>query len=360
MKVGIITFHFARNYGAMLQAYGLQEYLKSVGHEVYMVDYRPAYKSMVYKKNNYRDWVSRNPLQCVKRLYRYLKYKKIRNARWDGFTNFALRNFHLYPYTDGEDFHCFDAIFIGSDQVWSPAHTGNRFDDLMFGVGIKCRTISYAPSCSFSHLSDEQKEYFQSHLDAMTAISVREDILKKMLQPLTRHDISTVVDPTLLAGKSVFESIALPIKAAKPYIVVYEIRQHDDVYLMAKDIAKQLDADVVELTNGLGTFHRKSMDEACTPEKFLGYIKNAACVITTSFHGTAFSILFERPFYTVLQDSSADNRMIHLLYSVGLQSRAVPMGKHVNFDAPDFKEAKLRIETAIKESENFISNSLNL
>ena len=137
-------------------------------------------------------------------------------------------------------------------------------------------------------LTEEQADYMRRHLDAMTAVSTRERKFKDLLQPLTKKEISVVVDPTILAGRYVFEKLAATIECTRPYVLVYEIKQHDNVYRIATDLAEQLNADIVELTDGMLNYHRKTMKEGASPEEFLGYFKNALCVVTTSFHGTVF------------------------------------------------------------------------
>lgn len=359
MKIGIITFYCSHNYGAMLQTYGLQEYLKSLGHEVFVIDFKPIYKIKTYKKSSYRYWLSRNPKMCFKRLVDYIKSKHRRNARWNNFNAFMNNRLDLYPYHKGKDFSEFDAIFIGSDQVWSAFHTGGEYDDIMFGVGFKCKVISYAPSCTSTSLNKQQKDYFRSHLDNLTAISVREEVFKNALQPLTNKTISVVLDPTFLAGVDVFNKISTPIEYKKPYIVLYEIIGYKQVHEIASHIAKQLDAEIIELTNGISNKHNDATvkDEA-SPEQFLGYIKNATCVVTTSFHGTAFSILFQKPFYTVLQGTSADNRMINLLSKLGLQERMVAMDEKPIFSVPDYFSSNHNLSLLETESKEFIYNSL--
>lgn len=358
MKVGIITFHSAHNYGAMLQAYGLQEFLKSIGHETYMIDYRPDYITKCYLKDNNRDWISKNPYLCIKRLWNYIRLRNIRHRRWDAFNQFVEQRFNLYHYISGDDFHEFDAVFIGSDQIWSANHTGGHYDNIMFGSDFKCKAISYAPSCSQLSLAEEQKKYLAEHLDGMTAISVREQDFKNILQPLTHKNISVVVDPSLLAGKEVFDKIASSINRSRPYVLIYEIAQHENVYRIAQEIAQQLDADIIELTNGMLNFHRKTMHEDASPEDFLGYIKHAACVVTTSFHGTAFSLLYRVPFYMVKQGSAADIRMEFLLKKFGLEKRIVEMNDAPIFSRPNFQVFDIKSKDAISSSKEFVINSL--
>lgn len=359
MKIGIITFHFARNYGATLQAYGLQEYLKTLGHDVYMIDYRPQYLLKHFQRDSVRMWLSKNPYMCIKRWWSYMRTRKIRHQRHDGFVSFVNHYQRLYPYRNDEDFHSFDAVFIGSDQVWSPLHTGGQYDDVMFGTGFKCKAISYAPSCSQACLSYDQRDYLRNHLDNLYAISVREQHFKEILQPLTGKNIHVVVDPSLLAGRHIFEKIATPIKRTKPYVLIYEIVPHQQVRRIAWEIAAQLNADVIELTNGMLGYHLKNMDEGASPEKFLGYIKEASCVVTTSFHGTAFSLLFQTSFYMVKQNSSVDDRMNNLLKMLELRERMISMDAKVNFEKIDFMPVIPRLEEYRHNSISFIEESLN-
>lgn len=359
IKLGILTFHSAHNYGATLQAYGLQEFLRSLGHEVCIIDYRPAYITKDYLRDSCKYWLSRNPKMCLKRLINYVRYAGVRHARWENFNKFIENKLSLYPYLPGMDFHEFDAVFIGSDQVWSPYHTGGQYDEIFFGVGFKCKAISYAPSCSQSSLTEEQKERLTVLLGNLTSISVREHGFKRLLTPLTTQNISVVVDPSLLAGKKAYDKIAASIQRNKPYIVVYEIKPHKQVYDMACEIANQLNAEVVELTNGVRNFHREGMFEATSPEEFLGYIKNASCVITTSFHGTAFSLLFHTPFYVVRQGNDADLRMESLLDFLNLRNRLIKMSDSPVFTAVDMDNPDVALQALRETSQNFIIENLS-
>lgn len=360
MKLGILTFHSAHNYGATLQAYGLYKYLEQQGHETYVIDYRPDYITNSYLKDGCRQWLSRNVILCIKRILYYIRYRKIRHKRWEGFNQFINTRFNFYPYSQNDDFSYFDAVFIGSDQVWSPYHTGGQYDPVLFGKGFKCKVISYAPSTSQAELSDEQKAKLRDLLQSVTCISTREDKFKDLLMPLTGKSISVVVDPTLLAGRNVFDKIAAPVHRSKPYILVYEIKPHKEVYEKAQGLAKQLNADIVELTNGMLGYHRDTMDEAASPEMFLGYIKNAACVVTTSFHGTAFSILFHTPFYVVRQGNDADIRMENLLNKCNLASRLIDMNSSVSFSSVDYDAITAKVKGINEDSKRFVNAVLSV
>lgn len=360
MKLGILTFHSAHNYGAVLQAFGLQEYLRSRGHDALVIDYRPGYITNCYPKDGSAFWKNSNLKECISGLYNYYVHSDIRHRRWDNFEHFISSRLNLYPYRAGMDFHEFDAVFIGSDQVWSKAHTGGHYDPMFFGEGFKCKVIPYAPSCTSLSLSDEDKAFFKQHLDQMTAVSVRERQLKEVLQPLAQKEITVVVDPSLLAGRECFDTISADIKRKRPYILIYEIFGHPEVYRTAKVLAKRMDADIVELVNGMRSYHRSSMREDASPEEFLGYIKHAACVLTSSFHGTAFSLMFNTPFYTVLQGTAADNRMTSLLESINMRNRTIEMGVIPDEVSP-INNRPADIDNILrKPSEDFIKRALSL
>lgn len=360
MKVGILTFHSAHNYGAVLQAYGLQEYLRSAGLDAYIIDYRPDYITKVYPAKGRTFWLSKNPKWLIKGIYAYIAFRKIRLGRWNAFNRFISTRLRLYPYTPGMDFHEFDAVFIGSDQVWSAPHTGGTFDKLYFGEDFKCKVFPYAPSCTGLVWTDKEKEFLSKHLDAMTAISVRETQFKEVLQPLTKKDISIVVDPTLLAGRKHFEKLAVPINQKRPYILIYNIGIHPEVLEMAKAMAKNIGGDVIELGNGIGRYRRKTMREDASLEEFLGYIKNAACVLTTSFHGTAFSLMFHTPFYTVLQHSAADNRMTSLLSALNMEDRLINKGDIPTITPLNDELLDENLKKLTQASEEFIANAIQI
>lgn len=304
--------------------------------------------------------MSRSIGYSARALATYLTTSKIRHARWDNFEKFISTCLNLYPYKPGMDFHEFDAVFIGSDQVWSKAHTGGQFDPILFGEGFKCKVIPYAPSSIDLNFTNDEKEFLSEHLDKMTAVSVREPKMKEVLQPLTKNPISVVVDPSLLAGSDCFEPIATDVKLKRPYVLIYEINGHPQVYKAAKMIADSIGGEVVELTNGMRGYHKKYMHEDASPEEFVGYFKHAACVLTTSFHGTAFSLMFHKPFYTVLQGSSVDDRMVQLLRTLHLENRTIKMGDTPQLEPLDANKLQSALDVLTLASKEFINYALNI
>lgn len=361
MKIGINTFHCAHNYGAVLQAYGLQEYLRSLGAEVYIIDYRPKYLTRPYHPLNIRLWLAKSLSKTLKKFFTEFVLYWVRRRRYNAFNKFIIDRLNLYPYTAELDYSEFDAIFLGSDQIWNPRISGGNFDKFFFGEGAKCKVISYAASMGAEELTDYQKTYYTDNLHKLTEIGVREDSLNKLLQPLTKKRIYTTIDPTLLAGRDIFENIAKNPNIKKPYILVYEVASYPETLRMAQHIATQIDAEIVYLMSSFRSAKNLSIkDLDASPDEFVGYIKNAACVVTTSFHGTAFSIIFNRPFYTIRQNNKADTRAHSLLNRIGLLDRFVDLTALPTLTDVNYIDINVLLQNEIRSSREFISNSLSV
>lgn len=359
MKIGILTFHCAHNYGAVIQCYGLQQYLKSLGHEVCVIDYRPQYFDF-YKIFKVTISNSSNFKTYLKGKIRELIIGNVQKRRFHAFEDFIEQKLHLVPYIENYDYSDYDAVILGSDQIWNPNITGGNYDEEFFGSNAKCKIISYAASSKSLCLTEEQKDYFKSHLPKIDSISVRETSLKNQLQPLTSQPIATVIDPSLLPDVSVYDDLCSPIKHKRPYVLVYEVKRHEDTYRFAKEIAQSLDADVIELLSGVSyNLLNKNLIQSGGPIEFLSYIKNATCVVTTSFHGMALSLKFQKDFYSLRQGTNADLRAESLLTKIGMLERFVPLSSSVKFSKIDYTKYSANLVSEISHSKDFITNSLN-
>ena len=339
MKIGVLTFHCAHSYGAVLQAFGLQEYLKSGGNDVEIIDYRPEYMTCGYgafplpylrgislkeKVKRLADWGVRLPFR--------IKDAPARIARRRGFEAFisgrlALSRERFFRRDTVArhvaDAHC-DALVFGSDQIWSPAHT-NGGDAVFLGdfpVPAGTRKIAYAASAGAASATLGENPKFVDALKNFDAISVREANLAESLQPKTDKEISVTVDPTLLVDRAVWEQLAdAPAPRKRPYVLVYQVSYRAEADRVAQELATQLGADVVSIWSG-GVHAGTEKTE--TPEQFVGWFRDAACVVTTSFHGTAFGLIFEKPLYYVGCGAAGENRPRQILGALGLTERIVP------------------------------------
>ncbi|HJA14246.1 MAG TPA: polysaccharide pyruvyl transferase family protein [Candidatus Butyricimonas faecavium] len=321
MKIGILTFHCAHNYGAMLQCYALQEYMKRHRHEVYVIDYRPNYLLKGYLRHSFRHWCSKNPLRAIKKLISEPLLYRDRGIRWDAFDEFMKTKFNLYPYDPLSDYSDFDLLLLGSDQIWSYSITGGQFDPVFFGQGFKCCKVTYAASMSPILLSDRDRKTLSCYLHNIDVISVREAALAEEIHTFVDNEIRVVCDPVFLLENEEWENFCIPLTIKRPYVLCYNIQESEDCNKLANQISRELGYDLFYITPCLtplkfGHHYLQTL----SPIEFVSYIRQAAFVITSSFHGTVFSVVFKKPFYTIGMGNKA-GRVTSFLEKIGLSNR---------------------------------------
>lgn len=352
MKIGILTFHRAKNYGAMLQCYALSSFLKSMGFEVGVLDYRPDY--LAGAGDTGIAWKIKKYIRFF--IYWMLSKCEVRQA--DGFESFVSRHLTIWPLSDSVTL---DAIVCGSDQIWSTNICG-KLDPVFFGeVAVKpsCKRISYAASNGNVALEAGEEKDFLGLLSGFDAISVREKSLKDYLKS-KQVDARWVLDPVLLAGRQMFEPIVSPVRQKRPYVLVYELTHLDATYELAHKIARSLRAEVLVMGGGMGAFSLNGVKnkQGLSPAQFVSYFKYASCVVTTSFHGTAFSILYEKPFYSMRMNSAKDDRILSLLSELQLMDRSVARADEVQFSWVNYELVNKKLETLRQDSRDFLINAL--
>lgn len=328
MKIGILTFHCAHNYGAVLQCYALQEYLKGLGHDVEIIDYRPNYLLNPYKifKVNKTNILAKRLKNVIKAILmlgrRYVRYYK-----FNRFINQRLNLSYKKNYIPDN----YDVYIIGSDQVWNPGIT-NGFDpiyfaDFSFKKGSKIYA-TYAASMESKKLSNKERLYYVKNLNNFDYVSVRENALANLLQPLTDKTIETVLDPTLIVDKKIWDSIAVKPKINCKYILVYQVLSHEKTFEIAEEKSKELNARIIELTPSVYWGEKSRCKSTISPEEFIGFFKYASFVVTTSFHGTVFSIINNKPF-GYLQVGNG-TRVKSLLSYLNLENHIINDAKSMN------------------------------
>lgn len=358
MKIGIFTFHCAQNYGAVLQAYGLQEYLISQGHDVYIIDYRPDYLIAPYKIFSFKK---DGRIPGFYAFLREVLTAPIRLKRTLSFRKFVNKNLRLYKLDLNQKDNDFEAFIYGSDQIWNPKLTGG-FDAVYFGRIPAAKDkllISYAASVGdVSQLTDADKAYLKESLRNFSNISVRERELKDLLDREIGVASTCVCDPVLLAGRDVYDSISKQSKRfTQDYILLFQLEVINDfIRSFTRKVANTLNEDLIEVIS-----RRESRDlairQSLSPENFVTYVKCSSHVITTSFHGTVFSLLYNKPFYTIKVNEYIDARAENLLTELGLESRLVDIGEECNWEM-NFNDIQSRMDIYVKKSSKFLSSSL--
>lgn len=358
MRIGIFTFHRAYNYGAVLQAFALQEYLRHEGHNVSVIDYYPDYMKERYPRHSLRHWIGRSFSSTIEKIISEPFLISGRCTRYDRFDSFITDRLKLYPYKDNSNFAEFDALVFGSDQIWQPSLTGGKYDPVYFGCGFQPKKISYAASNRVKALSDKESSFLANQLNTMSGVGVREPALKNLLQPLVKSEIAVNLDPTLMAGSIWLDGLELEQPIKSHYCLVYEIQRHEIVRSMAKEYARGKGIIYKELLSG-ETVPRNHHDiNTASPEEFCAYIRYADYVFTTSFHGVALSVLQKRNFYYFRQHTNADERIESFLIRISLGNRVVEMNTMPSFDSIDYSSVEKLLEREQKDSRDYLRKAL--
>jgi hypothetical protein len=339
MKIGTITI-FRVNYGAVLQAYALQSVLESLGHSAVIIDYGAASYSAC---DMFNDWM--NAKEFILNIFKVLRYRKSIN-RIKRFANFETKNMNVssIKYFSSEeierDLSEYDAFICGSDQVWRPRKENdvNRVFYLGFVKKTEAIKVSYAPSFGLYCLPKTCRQEIKPWINDITNLSIREETGKTIIERLTGRQATVVLDPTLLLEKSQWHHIATPAKIDSPYILVYSTSQRGLFSELVKHVKKATGLPVVVLSllslNLIPMADRVIYDAG--PSEFVGLFANAACVCTNSFHGTAFSIIYRKPFWSV-PHNVANSRIADLLSKLKLSNRQLSGQK-------EFPESPLEID----------------
>ncbi|MFR5683621.1 MAG: polysaccharide pyruvyl transferase family protein [Clostridia bacterium] len=345
MKIGILTYHWVKNYGGNLQAYALKETLKEIFQcKVNIIDYRPDIVVKPYAIIN-----KANPVLFLKTLIAspvtFQKYKK--------YSKFIKQygNLSKQTYYQEEELKIinqqYDVFITGSDQVWNTRITGQLLDSycLSFADQSKKR-ISYAASIGNSEIEEKYKEQYKEKLNQLDAISVREETAQKLLQPLIDKKIEIVLDPTLLLNKEKWNRVAIEPKIKSSYILVYSLEENKQLNKIVNYIAKITGLDVITFDLRNKYVNGKKSAYMSGPREFIGWFKKAEYVITNSFHGTIFSLIYHKKFYTI-PHSNRGSRMTDLLSMLNLSDRVL---YHIN----DLKEKNLEEEINYKTIEEVL------
>jgi hypothetical protein len=320
MKIGIITIHNVSNYGAVLQTYALQESLKS--ENVSVIDFDNRYVS--YSLDLIRTGKSFHAfLGMGKDLARLLPRYRVLNK----FNKFINNNLNLLPFESAK-INELDALISGSDQIWNPTCVSaeNTFvpEYLLNFSQTGQILISYASSCGAYKFNPEELNSLKQNLEKYHALSVRESGTAELLTSLMNREVSHVIDPTLLLTKEEWlDKLGDNKFREKEYILVYVIKKTSLLKKVIKQIKEQLNIEVILINQGL--FFDPIIDEHIRdagPQDFISLFNNAKFVVTDSFHGTTFSLIFNKPFYSVSPGKNM-NRISSLLNKLELEQRMI-------------------------------------
>lgn len=290
MKVGIFTLHRALNYGAVWQCWALKQMCEQLGHHVEIIDYNP------FGHYTYRGFLRHRPDKAI---------AYIRNFRF--FNKFVKEMLNPTEHTESHEWIVKnppkdEAYIVGSDTVWCNGVVGDLINSYLLDFAPKhVRKISYAASVGGEVASNEIM--FRKHLPTFHSIAVREPIYLKELSEWACNNVIDVCDPTLLLKSDDYHKLEIRKRVPKHYILVFDLAG-DPFIKEAAMLLKKIYG--YKILNATGKFLKWADINyfGLKPQEWLYLMHNADVVCTNSFHGTAFSIIFERPFICCQAKSS--------------------------------------------------------
>ncbi len=319
MNVSILTFQFAHNYGALLQAYALKTYIKTLGHNVEVAPYYPGWAQKEYAISPFTKGIS------VRKRLRFLVQYPKRKLLSDTFHRFQATYLGLSEsfgtLSDLNQYlEKFDLIVFGSDQIWNDAITGDT--SAYYGEGISKARISYAASLGTQKLTPVQKKHIKENLPHFRAISVREYTSEKMLMEVLDSPVTTVTDPVFLLSRSEWSKMENPLNVKNKFMLLYLLREDSKLVDYAKKYAKENDLILYEIHPTLARFHQGCIPLLNVgPQEFLWLINYAECICTNSFHTVSFSVIFRKRLLHIPHKGSPE-RTVSLLSYLGIDANS--------------------------------------
>lgn len=320
MKIGILTVPFNNNYGGFLQAFALKRVLEDMGNEVVIINRRRN------KDDNFKVKIMNFLIKIhvrkdmIKEISKYTE---------------QFKREYLYPmteeyYTSEELKKClnynFDAVIVGSDQVWRYKSAGDSIDDFFcnFLEGTNIPHFSYSASMGTDEMEYPQDkiEVCAKLLKGFKAISVREQSAKDILKAyFDAENVQVVIDPTLLLNKQVYIDLFKNNhdKSQNPYVFTYVLDEKQELREAIDGFATKRGLNIVNLRAQTGNLKEIKVIEPV--EKWLSALYYSDYVVTDSFHGVVFSIIFNKPFVVYGNMRTGISRLDYLLGLLDIKER---------------------------------------
>ena len=367
MKVSLITLHFVKNYGSVLQTYATQEVLKSLGLETEVVDYwQPRYLDKNILNGNLLFAPQWNKNVLTRTAYKCLKYPSHpRMCRI--FNDFLEKYINLTPIRYStlrqlqENPPQADFYMTGSDQVWNT--TGNDCINRMYYLDYAPegkKRIAYAASFGRSHLEEWEKKETKELLQKYDYIAMRESSGVEIIRQLGMSAVN-LIDPTLMLNSNQWSHLIGKERFSyQDYIFVYMLKGTKQADEYISRVAKKYGLKVIRLGYGYHEILKKGKTIVLPSVfEFLSLIKNAKCVITNSFHATAFSINFNTPFISIMRER-ANSRINDILHLLGIENRK--LSDYQNLDLIslpiDFNKVNQRLNEQRAIALDFLKDAL--
>ncbi len=359
MKYGVVTFHRAINFGAVLQTLALQDVLKQRGIESEVIDYRSNFIEKHYEGFKLKDMIN------LRKIARILLKNAFAKNNHEHFYRFSKKYISISDkaYFETEELKSdasqYAAFIVGSDQVWNYISAG--FDKTYFldFVDKSEKKLSYAASFGVENIPEIYKAEYRELLSSFNKISTREQQGKKIIKKLLGKEVPVVLDPTLLLTKNEWTSYMDIVNNSEDYVLVYLISETKSILKFAKEIGKRTNTKVIYINDRF--YKRMGMKNKAkiSPSEWLSLFYGAKYVVTNSFHGIAFSINFKKELFVELlpEPAKVNSRIQNTLDMFGLSNRIISKNKSFeNYKKINYLEVDMKLNSEREKSLNYIDS----
>ena len=347
MKIGIITVYKGSNYGAFLQAFALQNYLQESGNQVWFIRH-----------------FARTPFlaMCKKVIVSILRGEIYKISFLTTQENRMQKARKLLKEKHRKDINSLDVVILGSDEIWNIKRKKIYKYPFLFGKGIHhSNKISYAPSVNMSSIADFNRHpKMISALKELKTISVRDEYSKNIIMQITGKNVQLALDPTLLMSREFYRKHMQPINIKKPFILVYSYGTNKDNKDVITELVQYAHDKNLVLVSIMGYLKWCDYNIGASPFEVLSYFNEAEFIITDTFHGTVFSLIFEQDF---IIPSVTSRKLDEILNLFNVKSRVISesdkiekiISSHINYNL-----VNQILYEKVKESKIFLNDALRV
>lgn len=356
-KYGILTFHNALNYGAVLQAFALQQAMTSVGKNTEIINYCAEFNEKRFLNKKLKQILNLREIYNI--IFRNSYVFHYPEAFEKFYSRMSISQPPVYDSKKLKDYilERYDTVVCGSDQIWNLACTSGD-DSFFLPFDLKStEKKAYAASFGVKEVPLKYQSKYREWIKDFSLVSVREAAGKKIIKDLLPADANVVLDPSMLLTAEQWREIEdTSIVPSKPYVFMYLMSEDKEFISFAKRLAKNKGLKLIYINDRLIKHSGMKNLSGVSPERWLALIDNAAYVVTNSFHGTAFSINFGKEFFVkYIPRSVANSRLENILNMFSLQSREITSNNFILDKCIDGKKISSNLEHYRTESYKILS-----
>lgn len=373
MKIATITYHGVNNYGAVLQAYALQQTIIKLGYQTEIINYsRENIKDVLYwQKNKILNLLKGkkdrqlstneefiNMIITAKKFNTPLVKKKFEEFRKQLKLSEHVTKKNVHKLNDK-----YDLIITGSDQVWNCGRINMEKTYFLDFVTDNNKKGSYAASFGITEIPGKYLEDYKRLISQFKYIAVREQAGADIVRKIINREAKVVLDPTFLLSAAEWEKILPAYKVAEKFIVVYQLGYSTELMKFARELSKKTGYKIVMLNRGENNGLEEYREDV-GPIEWLEAVRNAEYIVTNSFHGIAFSINFNKQFYVEVTNekirSAMGSRINNVLNIFGLEMRLIIKGEHKNIEnIINYNEVNNKLNILKEDSLYYLKNMLS-